>query len=238
MSNTREKKGSVDVSNNIFVYISNGELKSLCKAENADEKTRTKKVGDKTIYEDVWKHIQGKIVGIGLSERELKNNNKKIKQIEIKIKDSKGYVFLTIDFSSRYGSIFMKKLPNIDLSKEVLMYPSFFSGTKTQDGKDAYYFTIYQDFNIDVPKSGKKIEQYFTVENPKEMPLADENKNFKGEISKDYGRQEAFFENMIERIFKMNLLNEGKKDAKIVSFEKEIKAIAKELSSSVQTDKK
>ena len=68
--------------------------------------------------------MTGKITGIGFREGQYGQN------IQISITDDAGTEVISLSTSQTYGEDFMKKLPNIDLSKEVSLSPFCFPSEK------------------------------------------------------------------------------------------------------------
>jgi len=77
-------------------------------------------------------------------------------QINVSIKDESGEVILTLPLGSNYASDIMKKLPNIDFSKKVVIAPFSFEDDKKKRKKGV---TIYQENN--------KIKSFFSDEEGK-----------------------------------------------------------------------
>lgn len=229
---TRAKKSNT-TGTATYMYIYNGELRAKVSAETEHSKKRINANG-KEVLEERFPNITGRLLAIGV-ENKILDAGKKMKELQLKFSDVEGIIYLNMDMESKYANQFLNKLPNIDLTKEMIVYPSFFDKTKTEDGKNKYYFTVIQDFT-DVPKSGKKISNYFTKENPRELPAPVVFKGTKGDIW-DFGRQITFFENMIERIFKIQLLEIQYGKPITVKYEEEAAKIVEEMSVAEQQAK-
>lgn len=139
----------------------------------------------KTIYEYACDEIEGAITNISVRESPFGKNLK----IEIDVstpEDPDNTIVLEFKFSSGAGKALLKKLPNIDFSKDVILkaYAIF---DKEKD-RTNYYITPYQE--------GKKIESAFTKDNPNGLPQL-EKKKIKGETVWDDTEQLEFFEALI-----------------------------------------
>ena len=100
------------------------------------------KKGTKT--ELVFNKLTGKITNIGFYDGDFG------KQLQLTITDDKGDLTLSVNTAQNYGEDIMKKIPNINLDKEVVLVPYSFEDDK---GKIRKGVTITQD--------GKKIESFF-----------------------------------------------------------------------------
>lgn len=204
--------------NNTFMYIFEGELRQSVKEEEADEKTavRTSKTGNK-VFENRYSNVEGRLVGIGVETKTITKNGKPEQEdeLQLKIKDKYGVVYIKMGLKSQYASDLCKKLVKVDFGQDIKVYPSFFK----DEGK--YYFSVVQN---DV-----KIKNYFTKETPNGLPQpsvfvkSDKTKVY------DFGEQTLFFKELIMRIYLPNVKahNEGKD--LLIDAEKEVKIIAKEF---------
>lgn len=103
------------------------------------------KTGKKT--ELVWNKISGKISDIAFYDGDFG------KLIQLDITDSAGTLTLSVNTATNYGEDIMKKLPAVDMEKEVEFAPYTFENDK---GKTVRGVTITQD--------GKKIKNFFRDE--------------------------------------------------------------------------
>jgi hypothetical protein len=106
--------------------------------------------GSKT--ELVFNKLVGKIVGIEFKDGDYG------KSIQVSVDDgATDPVILSINTAQNFGEDFLKKLPNINLEKEVTLAPYAFEA----DGKVKKGITITQD--------GEKIKNFFYDEEKKEV---------------------------------------------------------------------
>ncbi len=92
----------------------------------------------------VFNKMIGKITKIAFAETDFG------KLLHLTITDDKGDMILSISTSQNYGEDMMKKIPNIDLSKEVTLSPYSFSDDKGKLRK-----------GISVTQNGEKIKNFF-----------------------------------------------------------------------------
>lgn len=214
MSNSRPTK-ETKAGNNTFMYIHEGEFRQSVKEEDATKETVSRVTSKgKKVFENRYDKLTGKIVGIGISERDLPNG-KKEKELEVKLKDEYGIVFIKMSLQGKFANEFIKKLVNVDLMSEVEIYPSYFKETNKS------FFTIKQN--------GEKLTSYFTKENQNGLPQPIVTEKTNGEKIWDFGYQTMFFEELIERIFKINVYNIVNGKDLMIDAKKEIAIIAKEF---------
>lgn len=89
-----------------------------------------------TKYELVAQSIEGKITRLGIFDGEYGKN------VLIALGDEDGEVVISLNSSQAYAEDFMKKLPNIDSDKPVVLSPYAFMG---DDGKNKRGMTVTQD---------------------------------------------------------------------------------------------
>lgn len=120
--------------------------------------SRTTKTG-KTVHEEKFDSITGRIVGLKTHENDYG------KQWHLTMTDGEDSYIVTMPYSSRYSTSFLKALPNIDLTKDVKLMP--WSMTDKQDAsKKITGITMWQnDGNGFV-----KIAPAFTKEEPNGLP--------------------------------------------------------------------
>lgn len=112
--------------------------------EYEDKDTKETKVK----FEMVYNAIDGLIGDITVMKGKFGD------QIIVPIKDGDDVLTLALSTSSNFGEDFMKKLPNINLSKPVLLTPFSFDSDK---GKLIRGVDVRQDFDLDQLNSGNKI---------------------------------------------------------------------------------
>jgi len=125
-------------------------------------------------FEKVYKKLLGHIRGITFYEGDFG------KTLQITINDgSDDDITLTTSMNNNFATDIMKKLPNVDLKKEVLLVPFSFEdkNKKTRKG-----ITVYQD--------GEKIKDFFHDEKNKPLngypPLTKDIKDYDSEDWKVY----------------------------------------------------
>jgi hypothetical protein len=147
-----------------FLSIADGSIVRRYKEANERTKQRITKTG-KVVHEEHFSTLSGLIDGFGKREHEYGVD------FEITVKDGEQVYQLSMPFSSRYASSFMKALPNVDLTKEVKLRPwSLKDGEKTITG-----ITLYQP---------DKIAPFYTKEAPNGLPEMVQVK-VKGKITYD-----------------------------------------------------
>lgn len=109
---------------------------------------------EKETFELVYDFIDGTIGDIFLFEGKFGDN------LIIPISDGDSTFHLSLGTSTNFGEDFMKKLPNIDLTKPVAISPFSFMSDK---GKPVRGVSIVQDFIIQNGsiKGGAKVKSYF-----------------------------------------------------------------------------
>ena len=137
-----------------YYTVANGKLIKRVKEQTAFSKERTTKTG-KQVHEEFFKDVSGRIVSATLREGEYG------KDWQIRLEDAAGEAsVVTMNHGSRYVTDFAKKLPNLDLGREVLITPYDF--TDQQSGKRRSGLTIKQ--------GGNKIEPAFTKDSTEQLP--------------------------------------------------------------------
>lgn len=129
-------------------------------AVKREYETSDKKTGVK--YELVFSELSGKITGLNFQDGDYGKN------LQIEVTDGDPIV-LSLNTASSFGEDFLKKLPNIDLTKEVILRPYSF---EDDNGKLRKGITVIQN--------GDKIASYFyDVEGKKNIngyPTPDQKK--------------------------------------------------------------
>lgn len=149
-----EKHGS----GKVYLSIAEGKLVRQYKDANANTNERVNKNG-KTVYEEKFDSITGTLTGLTKKENEYGIF------LEIGMQDGSDAYNISVSFSSRYSSSFMKQLPNIKVSQPVKLLPWSMVDSK-DPGKKVTGITLYQnDGNGFV-----KILPYYTKETPNGLP--------------------------------------------------------------------
>lgn len=149
-----EKHGS----GKIYLSIADGKLVRQYKDANESTTERVNKNG-KLVYEEKFDSITGLLTGIS------KKDNDYGTFLEIGMQDGSDAYNISMQFSSRYSSSFMKMLPNIKPNEPVKLLPWSMVDSKDA-GKKVTGITLYQnDGNGFV-----KILPYYTKDDPKGLP--------------------------------------------------------------------
>lgn len=173
--------GAVNFSNAIYLSITDGKLSRRFKEPNENTATRTTKEG-KLVHEQFFQAWKGLITNIEVKHYEFLG--KKKRQWLITLTDEDGDAVLQMDYSSGYSSAFLKTLPNVDLSQEVVLVPKL---TKEGDKKKATLF---------VNQNGGALKWYYTKDEPKGLPQMEQIK-VKGELQWDDSKMMDFLEEMV-----------------------------------------
>lgn len=173
--------------NTTYLSVSDGNLVRQHKQANAQTTGRLTKTG-KLVYEERFKDLTAKLDGITTRENDYG------KQWQIRFQDQGDYYVISLPYSSRYASSFLKALPNIDLAKELRFMPwamkDKMDATKTITG-----ITLYQN--------GEKIAPYYTKEDPKGLPQMVKIK-VKGKEQWDDSDMMSYLENMALNLFEQD----------------------------------
>lgn len=117
--------------------------------EGAVKREYETSTGEKGIkHELVFSKLIGKIVGVSFHEGDFG------KLLHLTVNDGKGDMILSLSTATNFGEDVMKKLPNIDFSKDCEFAPYSFTNEK---GRSVKGVTITQD--------GEKIKNFFQSEN-------------------------------------------------------------------------
>lgn len=173
--------------NTTYLSVADGNLVRQHKQANERTTERITKTG-KLVFEERFKDLTAKLDGITTRENDYG------KQWQIRFQDQGDYYVISLPYSSRYASSFLKALPNIDLHKELRFMPwamkDKMDATKTITG-----ITLYQD--------GEKIAPYYTKEDPKGLPQMVKIK-VKGKEQWDDSDMMVFLENMALNLFEQD----------------------------------
>jgi len=145
-----------------FVNIIGGRFAVKTKEGTLGAVERENKNGVK-VWEILYTELSGTIRNI------VCQKNEKIGAYEYVVELSEvGAVYtLSIPCDSKYGDAFATKIPNVDLSQEVRIVPFDFVSKK--DDKKVVGLNFYQGYT----PNEKKIEYYYSKENPNGMPFSD-----------------------------------------------------------------
>jgi len=170
--------------NTTYLSVADGNLVRQHKQATERTTERITKTG-KLVYEERFKDLTAKLVKIDTKENDYG------KQWQLSFTDGEVTYIVSLPFSSRYASSFLKALPNVNLYKEVRFMPWAMKdkqdATKTITG-----ITLYQD--------GEKIAPAYTKENPNGLPQMVKIK-VKGKEQWDDSDMMQFLEQMAFKLF-------------------------------------
>lgn len=170
--------GAVHQSNAIYLGISEGKISRRVAQPTDISKERINKEG-KVVHEEFYKGWKGRIVDIQTKENDYG------KQWLVTLEDEDGKAILQMPYSSGYSAAFLKALPNVDLSSEVLLTPKL---TIEGDKKKTTLF---------INQHGKAVKWYYTKDNPNGLPELKQIK-VKGKITWDDSETMEFLEAMVK----------------------------------------
>ena len=170
--------------NTIYLSVADGNLVRQHKQATERTTERITKTG-KLVYEERFKDLTAKLVKIDTKENDYG------KQWQLNFTDGEVTYIVSLPFSSRYASSFLKALPNVNLYKEVRFMP-WAMKDKNDATKTITGITLYQD--------GNKIAPAYTKEDPNGLPQMTKIK-VKGKEQWDDSDMMLFLENMANNIF-------------------------------------
>lgn len=170
--------GAIQESNAIFLTISNGKICKKVQKKTAISVERVNKNGV-TVQEEYYKGWKGLITAIAV--REHKDFGK---FWNVTLTDDQGDAILQMNYSSGYANAFLKTLPNIDLSSDVVITPNL----KMEGDKKKTTLFITQH--------GVPIKWAFTKDNPNGIPELKQVK-VKGKMTWDDSDLMEFLEKMV-----------------------------------------
>ena len=173
--------------NTTYLSVADGNLVRQHKQANDRTSERLTKTG-KLVFEERFKDLTAKLDGIDTRENDYG------KQCQLKFQDQGDFYIVSLPYSSRYASSFLKALPNLDLSKEVRFMP-WAMKDKNDATKTITGITLYQD--------GEKIAPYYTKEDPKGLPQMVKIK-VKGKEQWDDSDMMVFLEDMALNLFEQD----------------------------------
>jgi hypothetical protein len=173
--------------NTTYLSVADGNLVRQHKQANERTTERLTKTG-KLVFEERFKDLTAKLDGIATRENDYG------KQWQIKFQDQGDFYIVSLPYSSRYASSFLKVLPNIDLSKEIRFMP-WAMKDKNDPTKTITGITMYQD--------GEKLAPYYTKEDPKGLPQMVKIK-VKGKEQWDDSDMMSYLEDMALNLFEQD----------------------------------
>lgn len=170
--------GAIQESNAIFLTISNGKICRRVPKKTATSQERVNKNGV-TVQEEYYKGWKGRITAIAVREHPDFG-----KFWNVTLTDQDGDAVLQMQYSSGYSAAFLKTLPNIDLSADVIITPN-----QKMEG-DKKKTTLF------ITQHGIPLKHFYTRDNPNGLPELKQIK-VKGKITWDDSDMMEFLENMV-----------------------------------------
>jgi hypothetical protein len=170
--------------NTTYLSVADGNLVRQHKQATERTTERLTKTG-KLVFEERFKDLTAKLENITTRTNDYGT------QWQLEFTDGDATYIVSLPYSSRYSSSFLKALPNVDVSKELRFMPWAMKdkqdATKTITG-----VTLYQD--------GEKIAPAYTKENPNGLPQMVKIK-VKGKEQWDDSDMMQFLEQMAFKLF-------------------------------------
>lgn len=166
---------AVDFNNSTYYSVSDGRICTQHKQPVPGSIERVNKNG-KVVHETFHSALKGRITKITTKDSDYG----KFWNVELN-----GNEILQFQYSSGYANGFLRTLPNVDLSKEVVLAPKL---TIEGDKKKGTIF-INQD--------GKALKWFYTKEDPQDLPPLKKIK-IKGKETWDSSDQMEFLESMVK----------------------------------------
>ena len=167
-----------------YLSVSDGNLVRQHKTANDRTTERVTKTG-KLVFEERFKDLTGMITNVNTRENDYG------KQWQLTFKDGEDTYIVSMPYSSRYASSFLKALPNINIA-EPLRFMPWAMKDKNDVSKTITGITCYQD--------GVKIAPAFTKEEPNGLPQMIKIK-VKGKEQWDDSDMTSFLEQTALKIF-------------------------------------
>lgn len=175
---------TVDFNNAIYYTISDGKICRQHREPVEGSITRVNKNG-KTVHETFHKALKGRITDIKTKDGDFG------KQWIVTLQDESGQSEqLQFQYSSGYANGFLRALPNVDFSKEVIIAPNL------QMVNDKKKTTVFLSQLNDDNGKWEALKWYFTKDEPNGLPDL-EQKKFKGKITWDDTEMMEFLEKMV-----------------------------------------
>lgn len=169
---------TVDFNTAIYYTISDGKICRQHREPVEGSVSRVNKTG-KTVHETFYKALRGRIVDIQTRENEYG------KTWNVTLEDENGVrEILQFQYSSGYANGFLKALPNVDISSEIVIAPNLkMEGDKKKT-------TIF------LTQHGQPVKWFFTKDTPNGLPEL-EQKKVKGKITWDDSEAMEFLEKYV-----------------------------------------
>jgi hypothetical protein len=162
-----------------YLSIVNGKIAQSVPEGTDGAVVRAKKNGG-FAHELIFDQVSGIITDISVDHHEEYGDS-----WVVTIRDVDESFKLKFNYSGGYANGFLMRIKNVDLSKPVVFAPFQFE----KDSKTRSFLVLYQ--------GGKKIDPFYTMDNPKGLPQM-EKIVFKGKEAWDDTKKMAFLQNMID----------------------------------------
>jgi hypothetical protein len=170
--------GAIQLTSAIYLTISDGRICRRVSSPTSTSKERISEKSGKIYHEEFYKGWSGKITNVTTRDSDFG------KEWQIAIQDENGLAILSFKYSSGYASSFLKALPNVDLSKDVVITPNV---TTVGDKKRT---TIFMN------QEGQPVKWFYTKDNPNGCPSMEKIK-VKGQEVWDDSKMMEFLENKV-----------------------------------------
>jgi hypothetical protein len=167
-----------------YLSVSDGNLTRQHKQANDRTTERVTKTG-KLVFEERFKDLTGIITNVNTRENDYG------KQWQLTFEDGSDTYIVSMPYSSRYASSFLKALPNIDIAQPLRFMP-WAMKDKNDVSKTVTGITMYQN--------DTKIAPAFTREEPNGLPQMEKIK-VKGKEQWDDSAMMEFLEQMALKVF-------------------------------------
>lgn len=167
-----------------YLSVSDGNLVRQHKTSNDRTVERITKTG-KLVFEERFKDLTGNITNVNTRENDYG------KQWQLTFQDGADTYIVSMPYSSRYASSFLKALPNINIEDQIRFMP-WAMKDKNDVSKTVTGITCYQD--------GNKIAPAYTKDEPNGLPQMIKIK-VKGKEQWDDSDMTSFLEQTALKIF-------------------------------------
>lgn len=172
--------GAIEQSNAIYLSIADGKISRRVQKPTDKSVERVTKQG-KLVHEEFYKGWKGKITDI-----KVKDHPEFGKFWNVTFTDEDGDAIIQMNYSSGYAAAFLKTLPNVDFSSEVVFTPNMkMEGDKKKT-------TVF------LSQHGTPLKHAFTKDEPNGLPQLRQIK-VKGKMTWDDSDLMAFLEEMVNK---------------------------------------
>ena len=199
--------GAVEQSNAIYLTIADGKISRKVKEPTGKSVQRTNKNG-RVVNEEFYKGWKGFITDI-----QVRDTKEYGKFWNITLSDDEGDAILQMNYSSGYSAAFLKTLPNVDLSTEVMITPKL---TIEGEKKKTSLFIS----QVDETGKWKALSWAYTKDQPNGLPELRQIK-VKGKITWDDSDIMEFLEKMVNTQVLPELLKKGRKKVVVAEVDTE-----------------